>query len=126
MLSGALKSPYLLLLHHAVAVASHTTMILTSSIPPSTSHPRSLESLFQMECVLTGKNEIFNDAGEHTTTVVTGRVVRVHAIEPLLQRSEHSGMYKFNSLEGYESMARMGGDTWCKLGESIDIKRPKV
>ncbi len=51
----------------------------------------------------------FLHAGVHTTTMVTGRVVRIHAIASLLERSEHSGQYKLNSLPGqggYESMAR--------------------
>ena len=46
--------------------------------------PRVAESAVHMECKLAGKHEVVNDKGDITCTVVFGRVVRFHVLEPLL------------------------------------------
>lgn len=49
------------------------------------SPPRVAESAVHMECKLAGKHEVVNDKGAVTCTVVFGRVVRFHVLEPLVE-----------------------------------------
>lgn len=86
--------------------------------------PRVRESAFQMECKLYSKNEVFNDKGDHTSTIVLGRVVRFHVIEPLLEEGAY-GVPTLNTLE-LRPCGRLGGDRWASLGKTFDIKRPVV
>ena len=82
------------------------------------------ESAYHMECKLYSKNEIFNDSGVHTSTVVLGRVVRFHISEPILEDGAH-GVLTTNTLE-LKPCGRLGGDRWAALGHTFDIKRPAV
>ena len=97
------------------------------------SPPRVAESAFQMECKLSHKHEIMNDKGEHTTTAVFGRIVRFHVAEALVRFRR--GLVRFRrgdpslpevKFEGYQPMARMGGDTFVAPtdGKLTDIPRP--
>ena len=86
--------------------------------------PRVEESAFHMECKFYSKNEIFNDKGEHTSTIVLGRVVRFHVAEPLLEEGAH-GVPMLDTL-GLKPCGRLGGDRWANLGKTFDIKRPVV
>lgn len=80
------------------------------------------ESAFHMECKLTTKQEIVNDQGVITSTVVFGRVVQFHVLEPLLEAGPR-GLPQVN-FEGYRPLGRLGGDTWAKQGDRFDIDRP--
>jgi flavin reductase (DIM6/NTAB) family NADH-FMN oxidoreductase RutF len=88
--------------------------------------PRCAESGVQMECKLTTKNEIYNDDGAHTTTVIFGRVVRFHVARPLLKDGPRGASTPVVDTVGLQPVGRLGGDTWVKLGDHFDIPRPQV
>lgn len=86
---------------------------------------RCLESAINMECIITNKQELINDNGDHTTTIITGRIVMFHVNEEILIIDKNTGIKSINN-ELLKPLGRLGGDTWCKLGERFDIPRPKV
>ena len=86
--------------------------------------PRVEESAYHMECKIFSKNEIFNDKGAHTSTIVLGRVVRFHVQEPILMEGAH-GVPTTNTLD-LKPCGRLGGDRWASLGHTFDIVRPVV
>eukprot|EP00596_Hydrurales_sp_CCMP1899_P004504 CAMPEP_0119042870 /NCGR_PEP_ID=MMETSP1177-20130426/16220_1 /TAXON_ID=2985 /ORGANISM="Ochromonas sp, Strain CCMP1899" /LENGTH=256 /DNA_ID=CAMNT_0007009925 /DNA_START=103 /DNA_END=873 /DNA_ORIENTATION=- len=85
------------------------------------------ESAFHMECKLHSKTEVFNDKGIHTTTIVLGRIIKFHVAEPILvDKSKWShGMPVVDTLK-MKALGRLGGDTWVRMGDTFDIKRPIV
>lgn len=85
---------------------------------------RCKESAFQMECKMTSKQELINDEGVHTTTIITARVVMFHVAEPILGLTERGS--KFVKYDAFRSMGRLGGNTWSTLGDKFDIARPAV
>jgi flavin reductase (DIM6/NTAB) family NADH-FMN oxidoreductase RutF len=82
------------------------------------------ESAFHMECRLSATQEIRNDKGDLASTVVFGRVVRFHVLEPLLEEGPSKNPQV--KYEGYRPLGRLGGDKWVSLGDHIDIPRPRV
>ena len=67
-----------------------------------------------------------NDKGEHTTTAVFGRIVRFHVAEALVRFRRGDPSLPEVKFEGYQPMARMGGDTFVAPtdGKLTDIPRP--
>ena len=90
--------------------------------------PRCAESAFQMECKLIGKQEIFNAAGEHTTTIVSGEVIRFHVAKDLIDKKRGEGVPSIRDNAGYAPMGRLGGDTWLHVdtAKTEDMPRPVV
>ena len=86
--------------------------------------PRVAESAFHMECRLTGKHEIVNDSGATTSTVVFGRVLRFHVLEPLLEVSSRGNPQV--RFDGFAPLGRLGGNTWCHIGHRFDLARPSL
>jgi flavin reductase (DIM6/NTAB) family NADH-FMN oxidoreductase RutF len=86
--------------------------------------PRVQESAFHMECKTVSIEKLYNDSGKHSSTVVLGKVVRFHVVEPLLEKNAR-GNYQVK-FDGYQPMGRLNGDTWCHLGSQFDIPRPVV
>jgi flavin reductase (DIM6/NTAB) family NADH-FMN oxidoreductase RutF len=80
------------------------------------------ESAFHMECKHTHSQEIYDDNGNITTTVVFGRVVRFHVIEPLVEEGPR-GLPQVN-YEKYRPLGRIGGDDWLYGADYFGIARP--
>lgn len=89
--------------------------------------PRCAESAFQMECKVIGRQEIFNAAGQHTTTIITGEVVKFHVSRELVEE-QREGVPRIRSGAAYEPMGRLGGDTWLHTASAAteDLPRPAV
>mgnify|MGYP003385914603 FL=1 len=79
------------------------------------------ESAVQMECKVHQLIPITNDLGEHTSTVVYGRVVNVHVNDTVLDDSQ--GQVDINKLK---PIGRAGGNTYTTIGNTFDMARPKV
>jgi flavin reductase (DIM6/NTAB) family NADH-FMN oxidoreductase RutF len=86
--------------------------------------PRVQESAFHMECKVIRIEKLYNDKGEFSSSVVIGRVVMFHVVEPLLEKSPR-GNYQVK-FKGFQPMGRLNGDTWCHVGPQFDIPRPNV
>lgn len=85
--------------------------------------PRIAESAFQMECKLLSITDIKNDNDIVTSHVVFGRIVMFHVLDPVLEK----GVRGFEAnADKYRPMGRLGGDTYCKVGDYFDLPRPKV
>lgn len=81
------------------------------------------ESAFHMECKHTMSQDIKSDDDTVTTTVVFGRVVRFHVIEPLVEEGPR-GLPQVN-YEKYKPLGRIGGDDWLFSGDYFSIPRPE-
>jgi len=77
--------------------------------------PRLTQARLSMECKLIHKYEVKNDAGEHTTTIVMGRVVRFHIHEDVLEkgRDEDKPLVDLCKLN---PVGRAGGTTYWPVG----------
>eukprot|EP00904_Undaria_pinnatifida_P002085 jgi/Undpi1/11878/HiC_scaffold_4.g01577.m1 len=90
------------------------------------SPPRVKESAMNMECKVHHMYEIVNAEGECTTTVVFGEVVMFHVFPHLLDEAgAHEGKPSMH-LQGYKPIARLGGNTYARLGSAFDLRRPNV
>jgi len=97
--------------------------------------PRLVEAAVAMECRLVDRKEIYNDDGEHTTTIVMGRVVRFHVRESVLRRDadgqEDSSLsnHPLVDLTELQAVGRAGDITYWPVGTTPDtvraIPRPK-
>jgi len=74
-----------------------------------------------MECVVEHVMPLANDAGAVTATLVVGRVVLVHVHEAVYDKDR--GVVVPEKLL---PMARLGGNTYARLGDIFDLARPKV
>ncbi|CAM9213721.1 unnamed protein product, partial [Ectocarpus fasciculatus] len=83
--------------------------------------PRVAESAVQLECQVYNIQPIYNDAQEHTSSIVYGRIVNFHVHEEVL--SESGLTADINKLK---PISRAGGDTYVTVGQTFDLKRPKV
>mmetsp|Transcript_1567 Transcript_1567/g.2239 ORF Transcript_1567/g.2239 Transcript_1567/m.2239 type:complete len:284 (-) Transcript_1567:124-975(-) len=89
--------------------------------------PRLAQALVSMECRLEYLNEIKNDAGEHTTTIVTGRIVRYHVHSTVLKASNGVGNRSpVVDLQKLGAVGRAGDITYWPAGEgkAVSMKRP--
>lgn len=77
--------------------------------------PRVKESAFSMEC------KVLQTIEAGGSTIVLGEVVTFHVQEELLDTSRASLAVKF---DGYKPVARLGGNTFAFVGDTLDIARP--
>ena len=90
--------------------------------------PRLAQALVSMECVLDSLKELYNDEGEHTTTIVMGKIVRFHIHSSVLEENndgiESSPVV---DLERLRSVGRVGDITYWPTGEgkAVAMERPK-
>ena len=83
-----------------------------------------------MECVLDSKKEIFNDKGEHTTTIVMGKIVQYHIHSSVLKKENRDGTKAtapIVDLEKLQSVGRAGDVTYWPTGadgKAVAMKRP--
>ena len=90
--------------------------------------PRISKANVAMECKLWDKKEVFNDEGEHTTTIVMGRVVKFHVHESVLKdgRNEDEPLVDLKKLD---AVGRAGDITYWPNGvedsNTLPMGRPK-
>lgn len=90
--------------------------------------PRLAQAMVSMECVLDSLKEVHNDEGEHTTTIVMGKIVRYHIHSTVLK--EHNNGIESSpvvDLERLRSVGRVGDITYWPTGEgkAVAMERPK-
>ncbi len=78
--------------------------------------PRIADSPIHMECTLHDKLEIGEGSGG--TIVFVGEVVRIHIQSHALENGRVL-------LDRIDPVARMGGPTYMKIGETFEISKPK-
>lgn len=92
------------------------------------SPPRLKAATVSMECKLWDKKEVFNDKGEHTTTIVMGRVVNFHVHESVLKDGQAEDDPRVD-LTKLQPVGRAGDITYWPYGAKDDNKlsmgRPK-
>lgn len=79
------------------------------------------ESAVQLECKVHQYVPVWNDAKEHTCTMVIGRVVNIHVNETVLDATNN-----VVDLHKLQPIGRAGGNTYVTVGNSFDIARPKA
>eukprot|EP00591_Stephanopyxis_turris_P005178 CAMPEP_0195519666 /NCGR_PEP_ID=MMETSP0794_2-20130614/15233_1 /TAXON_ID=515487 /ORGANISM="Stephanopyxis turris, Strain CCMP 815" /LENGTH=228 /DNA_ID=CAMNT_0040648857 /DNA_START=98 /DNA_END=784 /DNA_ORIENTATION=+ len=92
------------------------------------SPPRVAKANVAMECKLWDKKEVFNDHGEHTTTIVMGRVVNFHIHESVLKDGQEDNDPRVD-LKKLQAVGRAGDITYWPVGVNDDnilaMPRPK-
>jgi flavin reductase (DIM6/NTAB) family NADH-FMN oxidoreductase RutF len=90
--------------------------------------PRLRAAAVSMECKLWDKKEVFNDKGEHTTTIVMGRVVKFHIHKDVLKDGREPDA-PLVDLRKVQAVGRAGDITYWPAGvaeESVlPMPRPK-
>lgn len=95
---------------------------LTPEASEAVSPPRVAESAVQLECVLAASHPVHNAAGALTTTILIGRVVRVHVLDAVTGRTAQGApVVLFDRLT---AVSRLGGDTYARVTETYDLPRP--
>merc|ERR1712154_197463 len=92
------------------------------------SPPRIEKAAVAMECKLWDKKEVFNDKGEHTTTIVMGRVVNFHVHESVLKDGQAEDDPRVDLMK-LQPVGRAGDITFWPHGVKKDnmlpMTRPK-
>ena len=67
-----------------------------------------------------------NDAGEHTVTLITGKILKIHVHSGVLAdcNENNNNSKPVVDWQKLQPMARLGGDTYGVLGSSFDLPRP--
>jgi len=99
--------------------------------------PRVGESAIHFECEAIDLKPFNNDAGVHTVTVVTGRIIHIHIHEGVLTTNTNtntttttSNTNNSNNMkpvvdwEKLSAIGRLGGDMYTKVVNSLDLPRP--
>lgn len=86
--------------------------------------PRLSEAAVAMECKLIDKKEIYNDAGDHTCTIVIGKVVLFHVRRSVIKDTKPLAV----DLDKVEYVGRAGDTTYWPVGvtpnSKLAMKRP--
>jgi flavin reductase (DIM6/NTAB) family NADH-FMN oxidoreductase RutF len=80
--------------------------------------PRVKESALQFECRLSHQHTIGEDPAT-STTVIFGTVLHIHVLDAVMNNGHISP-------ELFQTVGRLGGISYTKLGEIIDIPIPRV
>lgn len=92
------------------------------------SPPRLEKATVAMECKLWDKKEVFNDKGEHTTTIVMGRIVNFHVHESVLKDGQAEDDPRVD-LKKLQAVGRAGDITFWPHGviddNMLSAARPK-
>lgn len=87
--------------------------------------PRVGESAVHFECEAIDLKPFRNDAGVHTVTVVTGKIVRVHIHNEVLTTASRQAINKpVVDWEKLSVVGRLGGDMYTRVVNSLDLPRP--
>ncbi|CAJ1948515.1 unnamed protein product [Cylindrotheca closterium] len=96
--------------------------------------PRLEQAAVSMECQLVETKEMKNDDGDHTTTIVIGRVVQFHIRKDVLvpmAEDDDSPPQWIVDLQKLQAVGRAGGVTYWPVGMaedgtgSLEMKRPQ-
>ena len=91
--------------------------------------PRLAEAPVSLECELYKSEEIFNDDGQHTTTIVMGRVRQIHVQEEVLKDDCDEEGSPVVDLQKFQPVGRAGDVTYYPVGVSegsaLPMPRPK-
>jgi flavin reductase (DIM6/NTAB) family NADH-FMN oxidoreductase RutF len=87
--------------------------------------PRVKEAAVTYECRLEHCYPVTDDKGNPTTEVVLARVVRIHVDRDVLVENFDPGNPTVDTNK-LKPVSRLGGNTYCFLGEQVDISRPSV
>mmetsp|Transcript_31877 Transcript_31877/g.77266 ORF Transcript_31877/g.77266 Transcript_31877/m.77266 type:complete len:297 (+) Transcript_31877:3-893(+) len=95
--------------------------------------PRLEQAAVSMECQLVETKELKNDKGDHTTTIVIGRVVQFHIRPDVLlpMTGEDSPPKWIVDLQKLQAVGRAGGNIYWPVGlaedgdGSLEMKRPQ-
>lgn len=95
--------------------------------------PRLEKAAIALECKLWDKKEVKNDKGVHTTTIVMGRVVRIHVDSSVLKERDGDDprMPPLVDLVKLQAVGRAGDITYWPVGvthpgtETLSMPRPK-
>ena len=69
-------------------------------------------------------NEIKNDAGEHTCTIVTGRIVKIHIQKGVLTTESVDTNKPVVDWTKLQVLGRLGGNTYTSVIDGFDLLRP--
>jgi flavin reductase (DIM6/NTAB) family NADH-FMN oxidoreductase RutF len=87
--------------------------------------PRVKEAAVTYECRLEHCYPVTDDEGNPTTEVVLARVVRIHVDRDVLVENFDPVNPTVDTTK-LKPVSRLGGNTYCLLGEQVDISRPSV
>ena len=91
--------------------------------------PRLAQAAVSMECKLYDMKEIFNDQGQHTTTIVMGRVVKVHIHRDVMKEGQDMDSAPLVDLLKLQAVGRAGDVTYWPNGalqnNTLPLTRPK-
>lgn len=94
---------------------THAGLNLLHDCGNSSGVPRLENAMVAMECRFIGKQEIFNDEGRHTNTIVIGRVTRFHLHSTVLKAGQSDQEPRVD-LEVLQAVGRAGDITYWPVG----------
>ncbi len=69
-------------------------------------------------------NPIKNDKGEHTCTIVTARILKVHLQKDVLTEASKDTKTPVVDWTKLQAVGRLGGNSYTNVIESFDLLRP--
>jgi flavin reductase (DIM6/NTAB) family NADH-FMN oxidoreductase RutF len=95
--------------------------------------PRLADAKVSLECKFWDKKEVYNDDGEHTTTIVMGRVVHIHVHSSVLKQkvAPDGSTSPLVDLTKLQAVGRAGDITYWPVGisnpdsDALSMPRPK-
>ena len=88
--------------------------------------PRVAESAVQVECELFDLKPVMNDSGNHSATIVFGRILKWHVNKSVLTRESVDTSKPIVDWRKLSPIARMGGDIYTAVNNGFELQRPKV
>jgi flavin reductase (DIM6/NTAB) family NADH-FMN oxidoreductase RutF len=89
------------------------------------SAPRVAEAAVTYECRVEHVYPVKDDDGRPTTEIVLARVVRVHVDREVLM-DDFDPLKPVVDTAKLRPVGRLGGNTYCSIGETLDMARPRV
>ena len=101
--------------------------IANLQVVPSTTIqvPRLSAAKVAMECILESTQEVINDEGKHTTTIVLGRIVKYHIHESVLKYKDGNTNKPLVDLDSMKFCGRAGDITYWPVGEGTKVPMPR-
>ena len=69
-------------------------------------------------------NPIKNDKGEHTCTIVTARILKVHLQNDVITKESQGTMKPVVDWTKLQVIGRLGGNSYTQVTNSFDLSRP--
>mmetsp|Transcript_9411 Transcript_9411/g.22728 ORF Transcript_9411/g.22728 Transcript_9411/m.22728 type:complete len:256 (+) Transcript_9411:1-768(+) len=86
--------------------------------------PRVGEAAVAFECRLSHRHEMRNAQGKLTSTLILGEVVMVHVATALCEMEGAGPGKPTVKFDGYNPLARLGGNTYARTTSTFDLPRP--